>query len=62
MTEQDQRRWGGSGRPQDAGDVAENEFAFEAAVVEALFGNEVHGRAFRECWLNGAPGRSIARP
>jgi hypothetical protein len=43
-------------------DVAEGEFAFEAAIVEALFGSEVHGRAFRECSLNGAPGRPIARP
>jgi hypothetical protein len=51
VAEQDQRgRCGcGSGRPQDAGDLAEGEFAFEDAVVEALFGGESHGRAFREC-------------
>ena len=51
VAEQDQRgRCGcGSGRPQDAGDLAEGELAFEDAVVEALFGSELHGRAFREC-------------
>ena len=49
VAEQDQRRRRGCGRPQDAGDLAEGEFAFEDAVVEALFGSESHGRAFREC-------------
>jgi hypothetical protein len=51
VAEQDQ--WGRcgceSGCPQNAGDVAEGEFAFEDAVVEALFRSELHGRAFREC-------------
>jgi hypothetical protein len=46
---QDQRGRRGSRRPQDAGDLAEGEFAFEDAVVEALFRSESHGRAFREC-------------
>ncbi len=46
---QDQRGRCGSRRPQDAGDLAEGEFAFEDAVVEALFRSESHGRAFREC-------------
>ena len=47
---QDQRgRCGGLRRPQGAGDLTEGEFAFEDAVVEALFGSELHGRAFREC-------------
>jgi hypothetical protein len=46
---QDQRGRLGSRRPQDAGDLAEGEFAFEDAVVEALFRSESHGRAFREC-------------
>jgi hypothetical protein len=51
VAEQDQRRrcGRGCGRPQDAGDLAEGEFALEDAVVEALFGSESHGRAFREC-------------
>jgi hypothetical protein len=51
MAEQDQRgRCGcGCGRPQDAGDLVKGEFALEDTVVEALFGNESHGRAFREC-------------
>lgn len=52
VADQDQRgRCGcGSGRPQDAGDLAEGEPAFEDAVFEALFGSESHGRAFREGW------------
>lgn len=51
VAEQDQRdrRGCGRGRPQDAGELAEGEFAFQDAVIEALFGSEVHGRAFREC-------------
>ena len=49
VADQDQRSRCGSRRPQDAGDLAEGEFAFEDAVVEALFGSESHGRAFREC-------------
>lgn len=51
MAEQDQRRRCGCGHgsPQDAGDLAEAEFAFEDAVVETLFRSEMHGRAFREC-------------
>lgn len=49
VAEQDQRcRFGsGSGRPQDAGDLAEGEFAFDDAVIETLFRSESHGRAFR---------------
>ena len=63
VAEQDQRcRCGhGSRRPQEAGDVAEGELALEDVVVEAPFGGEPHGRAFREC-SKGAPGRPIARP
>jgi hypothetical protein len=49
VADQDQRGRCGSRRPQDAGDLAEGEFAFEDDVVEALFGDESHGRAFREC-------------
>ncbi len=51
VAEQDQRhRCGyGHGSPQDAGDLAEGEFAFEDAAVETLFRRELHGRAFREC-------------
>jgi hypothetical protein len=51
VAEQDQRgRCGcGSGRPQDAGYLAEGEVALEDTVVEALFRTESHGRAFREC-------------
>lgn len=49
----DQDQWHrcgyGGGCPQDAGDLAEGEFAFEDAVVEALLRSDVHGRAFREC-------------
>jgi hypothetical protein len=48
VADQDQRGRCGSRRPQDAGDLAEGEFAFEDAVVQALFGSESHGRAFRE--------------
>ncbi|MEH1124570.1 hypothetical protein [Micromonospora sp. CPCC 206061] len=57
MAEQDQRdRCGcGSGRPQDAGDLAEGEFAFEDAGIEALLSSESHGRAFRECSLTALP-------
>ena len=47
VADKDQRRRYARGRPQDAGNLAEREFAFEDAVVEALFGSEVH--AFREC-------------
>ena len=56
--------------PQDAGDPAEREPAFED-VVEVLLGGEPqgvgcrvgrHGRASRECAVNGAPGRPTARP
>jgi hypothetical protein len=43
---QDQRGRCGSRRPQDAGDLAEGEFAFEDAIAEALFGSESHGCAF----------------
>lgn len=39
----------GSGRPEDAGDLAEGEFAFEDVVIEALLSSESHGGAFREC-------------
>jgi hypothetical protein len=49
VARQDQRSRCGSTRPQGAGDLAEGEFAFEDAVVEALFRSELHGRAFREC-------------
>ena len=49
VADQDQRGRCGSRRPQDAGDLAEGEFAFENSVVEALFRSESHGRAFREC-------------
>src|SRR5262249_2081116 len=47
VAEQDQRgrRGCGSGRPQDARDLAEGKFAFEDTVVEALLGSEFHGRA-----------------
>lgn len=45
---QNQRGRCGPRRPQDAGDPAEGEVAFEEAVVEALFGSESHCRAFRE--------------
>jgi hypothetical protein len=48
VAHQDQRRGCGYRRPQEAGDLAEGEFAFEDTVVEALFGSESHGRAFRE--------------
>src|SRR5207302_9992223 len=44
-----QRSRSGPRRPQHTGDLAEGEFAFEDAVVEALFRSEPHGRAFREC-------------
>src|SRR5919206_406791 len=47
VADQDQRGRCGSKRPQDAGDLAKAEFPFEDAVVEALFGSESHGRAFR---------------
>jgi hypothetical protein len=36
VADQDQRGGCGSGRPQDAGDLAEDEVAFEDAVAEAL--------------------------
>ena len=49
VAQQDQLGRCGSTRPQDAGDLAEGEFAFEDAVVEALLSSEFHGRAFREC-------------
>jgi len=39
----------GLGRPEDARDLVEEELAVERAVVEAACGEEVHGRAFREC-------------
>jgi hypothetical protein len=42
VADQDQRCRRGCGRPQDAGDLAEVEFSFEDAVVEALFGSELH--------------------
>jgi len=49
VAHQDQRGRCGRRRPHDAGKLAEGEFAFEDAVVEALFRSESHGRAFREC-------------
>ena len=49
VAEQDQRGRCGSRRPQDTGNLAEGEAAFEDAVVEALFRSESQGRAFREC-------------
>ena len=57
VAEQDQRNRSGcrSRRPQDAGDLAEGELALEDAVVEALFGGELHGRAFRECSWTALP-------
>jgi hypothetical protein len=48
MAEQDQGSRCGTRRPEDAGDVVESELAFEDARVEASFGEEMHGRAFRE--------------
>jgi hypothetical protein len=50
VADQDQRGRCGSRRPQDTGDLAEGELAFEDAVIEALFSSESHGRAFRERW------------
>jgi hypothetical protein len=57
VADEDQRRRCGRWRPQDAGHLAEHEFAFEDAVVQALFGREVH--AFRASALIGDPGTSI---
>lgn len=56
VAHQDQWCWCGWRRPQDARDIADGKFSFEDAVVEDLFRSEVHGRAFRECLFNGAPG------
>ncbi len=41
--------------PQDAGNLAEGEPAFEDAAVEVLLRSEVHGRAFRECSWTALP-------
>jgi hypothetical protein len=49
MTHQDQRCWFGGGRPQDAEDLAQSEFAFDGAALDNAFRDVVHGRAFREC-------------
>jgi hypothetical protein len=51
MPEQDQRsrRRNRNRCPQDAGNLIEGEGALDDVVVEALFGQKVHERAFREC-------------
>ncbi|UUT36385.1 hypothetical protein [Microbacterium elymi] len=53
---------GGSRGPQNPGDLVEGELALDDLVVESSFTGELHGRAFRECSSDGAPGRPIARP
>src|SRR4051794_41950762 len=65
MAEQDQwcRCGSGSGRPQNPGDIAEAELAFDDALVEVVFRGDSHGRAFRECSAQdvGAPASSRRR-
>jgi hypothetical protein len=49
VADEDQRRRCEDRRPQDDRDLAEGELTFQNAVAEGLLGDELHGRAFREC-------------
>lgn len=57
VTQQDEGNRSGRvlGRPQDAGNLIEDEVAFNDAVVEMLFGSEAQGQAFRDCRRTALP-------